>query len=249
MRSRSRPAGDTADRAALSCLLRAYPLNGHGAQLSAKRWLRWQRRNPYLLKALSGYLAKPASTCISTANRSGQLSQLLSGITHSVATRFLKSGLATANSHSLVVRFSPKKPRTSLRWSAESPPSFCSAPLSTPATGQYSLRPLAFPLPRTMRAVGSGGRSSHFRKGSEKWGIPLMRTGCVGAQGKDGRKHNPRYELEQQYSLNHLRTALRPAMNMMTMIPTVIQIESARARLSAIAVSAISFPPAGVLRP
>ena len=68
-------------------------------------------------------------------------------------------------------------------------------------------------------------------------------------QGKDGRKHNPRHELEQQYALNHLRTALRPAMNMMTMIPTVIEIEIARARPSATAVSAISFPRPGVLRP
>jgi hypothetical protein len=53
-------------------------------------------------------------------------------------------------------------------------------------------------------------------------------------QGQDGRKHTPRHELKQQHAPDHLRTALRPAMNMMTVIPTVMEIEIAKTKPPAI---------------
>src|SRR5580704_10806252 len=55
-------------------------------------------------------------------------------------------------------------------------------------------------------------------------------------QGQDGREHNPGHELNQQYASDHLRTALRPAMNMTTVIPAVINIQTATTRLPATAI-------------
>lgn len=49
-------------------------------------------------------------------------------------------------------------------------------------------------------------------------------------QSEDGRKHTPGYEFKQQHAPDHLRTAPRPAMNMMTVIPTVMEIEIAKTK-------------------
>jgi hypothetical protein len=59
-------------------------------------------------------------------------------------------------------------------------------------------------------------------------------------QGQDRRKHAPGYELKQQHAPDHLRTAPRPAMNMMTAIPTVMEIEIAKTKPPA-SISVIFF--------